>query len=489
MQGPRCGHPAFLFLTGGESGHCSSPDTLGISPAFLIENAVQRAQISTEIDRAPADEPKSHFMTDKKYQELVKLSRFLSARRSQIMDAWREASDADPRQTTADLLSRSEFRDHIPMLLDALEKKLLARPGGSSEREAEKEQKTAETQHGIWRWRQGYRLTEMTREWGHLHLCLNRELEGFAEENPGLDPGLLAEARREVIMVINEAMNESLAQYVKMEKEEATNRARGLELALGEFEEMDRQRGELIRQVVHDLGGSVQAVTTAAGMLGGPQLTDQKRAAMAGAVERGARTLRMMLGELTGLARLDTGEKPAEWVAFDASKLLSDVIEVSAPVAEECGLWLRPQGPKILNVEGDAEKTRRIIQNLLQNALKYTKAGGVEVTWGADNSEDWWVMVKDTGPGLDESSSEHATRLPGDADCKNSPGGGETAGRVRSEQQKSPTNRFVPGEGIGLVIVKRLCDLLGATFEIVESSPRGLTVRVVFPNSLRVGKN
>ena len=58
------------------------------------------------------------------------LSAHLASRRPVILEAWRAAADADPAQTTVSALTRAQFNDHIPQLLEAFERKLKARPGG-----------------------------------------------------------------------------------------------------------------------------------------------------------------------------------------------------------------------------------------------------------------------------------------------------------------------------------------------------------------------
>jgi signal transduction histidine kinase len=73
------------------------------------------------------------------------------------------------------------------------------------------------------------------------------------------------------------------------------------------------------------------------------------------------------------------------------------------PLATDRGLFLESHGPTALQVEGDAVKTRRIAQNLLLNAIKYTEQGGVRVSWEevtAGELERWVLSVQDTGPGF-----------------------------------------------------------------------------------------
>ena len=110
-------------------------------------------------------------------EELNAVAAYLRERRPVILEAWREAADADPQLTTSNSLPRSQFNDHIPDVLDNFERKLQAWPAELQPLEAQ--QKTDAASHGLQRWQQGYRLREVTREWGHLQFVLLDELERY----------------------------------------------------------------------------------------------------------------------------------------------------------------------------------------------------------------------------------------------------------------------------------------------------------------------
>jgi signal transduction histidine kinase len=150
---------------------------------------------------------------------------------------------------------------------------------------------------------------------------------------------------------------------------------------------------------------------------------------------------------------------------------------------------LRAEGAPSLLVEGDPGKVRRIAQNLILNALKYTYEGGVTVSWGDSDESDpkrWMLRVQDTGPGFHvgpgaplAAALEEATEESRQVDAS-SP---EKATRP-SASGRRPDPRPVNqerGEGVGLTIVKRLCELLDATFAIASEPNQGTTVSVYFP--------
>jgi signal transduction histidine kinase len=418
------------------------------------------------------------------------ISDFLASRREAILLAWRRASEADPAQKTSRALTRGQFNDHIPEVLDAFEQKLRARPGGAAARSADRDKKTEEVKHGLHRWQQGYRLQELMSEWGHLQLCLFDELDAFARAHPDFDRETFAEVNRQMIGLVNEAISESAAQYQRMQQAEAAGHVDGLKVALASVNEIERRRSALIHQAVHDIGSNVFGVRVAAKRLGETDLAGAKRVEFASLLKQGVEGVTAMLGELMELARLEAGQERREVSTFDATGLVTGLCEIDRPIASERGLFLTIEGPAELTVDGDPGKVRRLLQNLVMNALNYTRQGGVSVSWG-EEKENWWLMVGDTGPGLTDGLAapmavglQEATASARESDEKTAASEGDTSNVLTpagDDTAPAAPDHSRHGEGIGLSIVKRLCELLDASLEMVSSAETGTTFRVVLP--------
>ncbi len=161
---------------------------------------------------------------------------------------------------------------------------------------------------------------------------------------------------------------------------------------------------------------------------------------------------------------------------MDVAVEVSSLCEGLQVLAQERGLYLRTRGPAPFLVTGDPVKTRRLVQNLVLNALKYTLTGGVEVLWEETLAYDdprWVLSVQDTGPGIQAGPGSADGRGPAGRDPAH-PGRREKACPwTRRSRRPSPRRpaaaapaRIGPGEGIGLSIVKRLADLLDASVEL-----------------------
>ncbi len=425
---------------------------------------------------------------------LAILSEHLSSRRDAIMLAWRKSSGADPEQTTAHSLTLGQFNDHIPEVLDALELRLRSRPGSSASNAATADQKKEEVKHGLHRWQQGYRLQELMNEWGHLQRCVFEELVAFAADHPTFARETLVESNRQLISFINDAISESACQYERMEQAEAAGHVSALMIALANVNEIEQRRAALIHQAVHDLGNNVFGVRAAANLLGETLIADTERVEFATLLQKGMQGVTETLSELMDLARLEAGQEQREISGFDAALLATDLCDFNQPVARARGLYLNASGPSALPVLGDPVRVRRLLQNLVTNALKYTVQGGVTVGWGIDK-QTWWLLVEDTGPGLASGSSaplaaglKEATASARHSDEKTAASEGTTSEVLtppaQEDHARRPTgHRKGSGEGIGLSIVKRLCELLDASLELATSAETGTTFRVVLPVS------
>ncbi len=164
-----------------------------------------------------------------------------------------------------------------------------------------------------------------------------------------------------------------------------------------------------------------------------------------------------LLEALLEISRLDAGSIVAEPVDLALDELLESMRAEFAPVARARGLTLKIE-PSGQWVRSDARLLRRMLQNLIANALRYTPEGGVEVTSIADRG-DLTIQVADTGIGI--AAKDHR--------------------RIFEEFQRIGDSGRDRGIGLGLAIVQRASRMLGHRVSLDSAPGKGSRFGVTVP--------
>jgi signal transduction histidine kinase len=426
---------------------------------------------------------------------LEKLASHLAQRRDAILSAWRRAVDADPDLTMASTITRAQFIDHIPAVLEAFEHRLSAQ-NAADRALARKEQRDSAAEHGLHRWQQGYNQPETMCEWGHLHLCLLEELEQYQALDAAVDAAVMRRARRELVRLCSDGVCASASRYTRLQQSEAATRVSELEAALTQLRSLEQERAEGWREAAHDLRGRAHVIANASAVLTRADVPEHVRPRFSEMLKAGVQSLNLLLTDLMDQARLEAGHERRQITHFDVAARLKEFCDSTRHLAAEKNIFLVAKGPPSLMVDGDAEKIQRIVQNLVLNALKVTDEGGIKVTWEAGDDErrpQWALCIQDTGPGFEpghatplERVLKRATTEAHEVEQRNLPPNqagslqADSAPTLPSQSSHSPS-RLPSGEGIGLSIVKRLCEMLDASLELESSSGEGTTFRVIFP--------
>jgi signal transduction histidine kinase len=421
-------------------------------------------------------------------EQFLAVAEHIRHRQEAILLEWQRVVRRDPELTQGDSLPRSELFDHIPALLSAFEEGLRQAARAAP---AATDAEVSAAAHGLQRWQQGYDLREVTRELSQLSKCVILELDRFAKAHPSISLDTMVQAREVWMNLCSTSIEESVNQYFTLRQHEAEGQVKDLESALEQVQQLEQQRADQWQQAAHDLRGNLGVVANVAVGLTRHGGQDSSREDFVRILMRNVTSLHQLLDDVTSLARLQAGRETRHIEPLDVTSILQPLCEGIEPLARQRGLALRGEGPVGLAAEGDAVKIRRIAQNLILNAVKYTREGGITVTWGDSASNDpqrWLLTVEDTGPGfhtdsgqpiatvLDPAASNTLAQMP--------PILGRTAERQGSssaDQHAGIRSLTAAGEGIGLSIVKRLCEMLDAKIEMRSAQGVGTLVRVLFP--------
>ncbi|MBD2753364.1 sensor histidine kinase [Spirosoma validum] len=406
---------------------------------------------------------------------MITIAAYLFAKREVILNSWFTRVTEDPASITAVTLTRDEFNDQIPLILDILDQRL-------RHQKPKLNALTIASEHGMHRWHKGYGLTELLQEVAHLHTLITHELEIYGSIYADTELSVLSNAHRLVNEIMHEAIQGSAAQYNDLQRQDASQRATNLQQALQALDELTRQRGEVLRNTSHDLRSHFSLLSGAAWMLDQPG-TEREQKQWRDMWQRNLDSAATLLMKLMDFARLEAGQETLQIESFNAGDLLRQIAGSIQPSAEQRRLSFEWTGPESLVVDGDPIKVQRIVQNLLTNALNHTQQGWITLSWSREDNFRWIVSVQDSGPGLPPNiAGEVGQALVPTVDSTSIFRDSNPIQPAPDPEKAIPVNPSQPkGEGIGLLIVKKLCELLRADLDIETRPEVGTLFRVRFP--------
>jgi heavy metal sensor kinase len=185
-----------------------------------------------------------------------------------------------------------------------------------------------------------------------------------------------------------------------------------------------------------------------------------------GSVLEEVERLAEIVDSLFALSRLDAGEASTEWRRFDLAELAATTAEQMSLLATDKNVNIACDSTAGVMVEGDPARLKQVIVNLLDNAIKYTPAGG-RVRLSVQREQGYAVLeVADDGIGIPAEALPHVFK--------------------RFFRVDGSRSREQGGAGLGLAIVKSICSAHGADIEVISTVGRGSTFRLRQPLALAV---
>jgi PAS domain S-box-containing protein len=169
------------------------------------------------------------------------------------------------------------------------------------------------------------------------------------------------------------------------------------------------ERDDVLRIVAHDLRNPLSTIIAQASLLERPEPELERRDERPRLViMRAAKRMNDLIQDLLDVAVVEAGKLKVARDRLSAADLARDVVETQAPLAASSGLELRLEvSGDIREVWGDRNRLLRVFDNLIGNALKFTKEGG-RITLGVvANDQEVVFSVADTGAGIDAESLPH----------------------------------------------------------------------------------
>jgi signal transduction histidine kinase/ActR/RegA family two-component response regulator len=264
---------------------------------------------------------------------------------------------------------------------------------------------------------------------------------------------------------VNDMLTQSLAiRYENVDLiERLTARQREAESARAAAEAANRAKSQFLAAASHDLRQPLHAMGLYSAALSG-KARDPEMQPLAASIHASVEALEALFGQLLDLSRLDAGAMEPERGEIALAPLFARLAADFGPQAAARGLTLRVV-PTRSSVDSDPVLLERILRNLLANALRYTRSGGV-VLGTRRCGAALRIDVVDTGIGIGSSDRDRIF----DEFVRVGSGARHEAGR---------------GMGLGLAIVRRLCALLAHPLALASNPGRGSRFSVTLPRLAR----
>ncbi|SMP78349.1 ATP-binding protein [Noviherbaspirillum suwonense] len=216
----------------------------------------------------------------------------------------------------------------------------------------------------------------------------------------------------------------------------------------------DQRKDEFLAMLAHELRNPLAPISSAVKImeLVSPDAPPQVRKARE-VIDRQTRHLSRLVDDLMDVSRISTGKIALRDEQVDAAAMVLRAIEMNRPLLEARGHRLETHGlSQQQMLRGDSTRLTQVIGNLVNNAAKYTEAGGI-IRVSLERDGAWLVIrVADNGVGMSPQILPHVFNL--------------------FLQAERSLDRSLGGLGIGLSVVKQLTELHGGTVEAHSAGER-----------------
>ncbi|MBD2439959.1 sensor histidine kinase [Nostoc sp. FACHB-110] len=393
-------------------------------------------------------------------------SLILAENTNSIIEKWVTAVKQDRQIESADDLSYTAIRNHIPDVFQAMISVL-----APSQKSDIKSILTASWQHGLLRAEQGFDPTEIAREYRLLRIVIFDTLESDLLQGT---PAEIVRYMRLIDAVIDEAIARCFKSYVEERLRELKHLHLSLTLHNEELTRLINANQDTFSQLAHELKHPLTSIIGYSDLF----LRQQKRNSdikdsytnleHIERVLRNGRHLLRLINDVLELSRYDAGKVKLQIIPTNIQELVINVCEMLEPLAEEKDLQIIVDCDRCpAEIFTDEFQLQQVITNLVSNAIRYTESGSVSIVCQILDNNNWSFTIADTGIGI---APENQTRVF------------EPYYRIN----KSDRTYLPDSTGLGLAIVARSVKLLQGEIKLESQLGVGSTFTVIFPLQVNI---
>ncbi|MEH2294773.1 sensor histidine kinase [Nostoc sp.] len=393
-------------------------------------------------------------------------SQVLAEKRDTILDKWIVAVRKDRQIESADGLSYTAIKNHIPDVLKAMVTVLSKSQDNNIQSIV-----IASFEHGAIRAEQGFDPAEIAREY---HLLRTIILDALQADLLSGTPSEIIRSMRLIDAIVDEAIARCFKSYVEERFRELQQLQSSLTLHNEEFTRLINANQEYLSQLAHELKHPLTSIIGYSDLFLRQQRRKTKVKDTSANLEhiervlRNGRQLLHLINNVLELSRYDAGQIKLQLAPTDVRELINNVCEMLEPLASEKNLKIVVDCDRVpKELITDSFQFQHIVTNLISNAIRYTESGTIIIMCEVLENQRWAIAVSDTGIGI---APENQAQIF------------EPYFRISSSDRS-----YLPDStGLGLAIVSRLVKLLQGQINLVSEVGVGSTFTIILPLEAKI---